>query len=243
LTRPEINELRDLVREELQASDPKRLAIGDLLGIDTVLSKIGAAAPQLHATWARMQRCCERGNWQWRLNMAGNLRTKCEFGLPISASHHSHVIDTSVEGSERAQCLLDVWPDRDSEIPSCGHSECGPQSRQTRPVIMDRPPPTLIVPDLLNASLVPELDLSFFAWRSKGVQIIQTKYVLWGCILNKANHFMLGVNKGAREGKEDIVLYDGLQHSGRTRSLKLSLSEFILKNNWSIAQPIYIRIA
>jgi hypothetical protein len=182
----DIDKMRDIIREELQRLDSDRYRIGDFQAVSAVLEDLAASAPQFWATWGTMVQCCPNGVWQWRLNRNGLIKKSCQMGL-----HMSHDLVNELQEAADIQHLLNPTLDLSTNTAQyarrCtrGCSEGGPQTQR---VLLDRPPPTLVLKGIERSEgflkgLFNDLNLEFKICTARGLQVISTRYVFWACII------------------------------------------------------------
>jgi hypothetical protein len=253
LSSKDINRLRDKLQGELYKLDPLRHVIGKYQAASLVFDNLAACIPQFHATWGTVVRCCSEGSWQWQLVKKGSIKQVCSIGLVATIAQEARMQEAK-DVESAVQLLLDPYPD-DSTVTSkmierckrCTYSQNVPQRQK---VVLDRPPPTLILKNFqtvasfgLKSGLFDDLGLNFRVCLAGGVDTIETRYVFWGCILLQGgNHFVVCFNRALRTRGVDFVIYDGMLRKGEVTQIVGSLEEFVRKGQYGMNMPLYVRV-
>jgi hypothetical protein len=158
------------------------------------------------------------------------------------------------DAQHAVQLLLDPISDFSSVtaqyIGRCKGGSCSQTGPQTQKVLLDRPPPTLALKNGFETTgdlgflkgLFGDLDLRFHIMTLTGLQVIQTRYIFWACIIFKGgNHFLVCINRAARFSGLDLILYDGIKQKGVISQIKGPLENFLKQNQYGISIPIYVR--
>lgn len=251
----DIDQLRDLLRVELQKLNPQHHTIGKFQAVSTVLDDLAACVPQLHATWGTVVRCCPEGSWQWRLNQDGSLRQVCVLGLQATLEQEARM-QGATDTQHAVQILLDPNPDATSiarkyagRCTACTRAD-GPRQCQRKQVIIDRPPPTLVLKKTFEMTsgtgflkgLCEDLTLDFAVLGRTGLDLLKTQYCFWGCILFQGgNHFAVGINLAARLGGSKLVLYESMRDQGMVTPVHGSWEDFLRRGKYGMSMPIYVR--
>jgi hypothetical protein len=248
----EIDKLRDVLRDELQQIHPRRFAIGEFQAITAVFEELAACIPQVHATWGTVLRCCPDGSWQWKLNKVGLVKQACLAGLHATIDQESRMQGVA-DAQHAIQLLLDPNPDMSpvtaQYVGRCQGGSCAQSGPQYQKVVLDRPPPTLVLKSFEMTARIgflqgwfDHLILHLVVFSHAGLRKVQTRYVFGGCIIFKGgNHFAVCINLEARRGGWEVVLYDGMRHNGAAAPIRGSLEQFLKQRKYGISMPFYCR--
>lgn len=247
LTTKDITGLRDVVREGLHSYDRGLYPIGGLHAATSIFDLLTLYSPQCFATWAVIIRCCPASQWMWKTQRDGSVKAHRLNGLYVPVEMVSFLAEATTF-AQQVQMLLSPYPAESSTAKSpspsgaCKHS--APTAQQQK-VLLDRPPPTLTFRDFQGGPGKPgmyqDVTLRFLKWSGAGFEHMQAKYTCWGCVYCiNGNHFIVVINKAARQGGSDFICYDGMARPN-VKDVKESFEDFAQKGH-IIALLIYVRI-
>jgi hypothetical protein len=264
LEQEDIDALRDAIMHQLDDdyADLHLEPRGEENSPHSILETIGRGMPQLWHTWARQVRCCERGRWHWTLNK-GKIHYHQLLGLPEATLAQLRDIlsvkEQRMTVEQAVQHIIDVQKGPRSGDDWEGFQECGTcggTSWLSRRVILDRPPPTLVLNGFTAETragriklgdlpgMFDDLNLSFPVYDDKDVMREESAtYRLWACVLyGTGRHYLVCMNAGARNDESNCTVYDGIDFQGSVLSGPRSIQAYVEGSGLKVTIPIYVRI-
>lgn len=242
--------LRDVVRNGLAGCDPQVFELASYQGADSIWNTLATSIPQCLATYGKLVRCCPKGFWSWRIRN-GALRTVVYNSLSLTTD----MVEFATRAptfSAQVQLLLNPRPadNVSRHIPRCKSCKASEPAPQHQLVLLDRPPPTLALQnftfgdDHSLAGIFDEIQLTFTAVGPDGMPTtITASYACHSVIFClRSNHFVTLINKAARIGGANLVLYNDMARDGQLLAVSEDFKDYAGKTGYRVQLLVYVRL-
>jgi hypothetical protein len=215
-----IRKLRNMIRDTLAEYNKKDFPRNKPATFSKIFEALGLAMPQFCATWSVWSRCCGNGIWHAYFE-DGTMRADVSVGVHSGIMGVPHAMLSGLTVQDAVQACLAPRPvaQDHGNLSSCGAEGCSDTSGEVMPVVLDRPPPMLVLGkgfETLNgyqSGMFEELEIVFSTRGSTMSNTVRVRYELWGWIKHNRNHFTLYATRPNGEGV-DYIYYDGMEKNG-----------------------------
>jgi len=224
LSASDITQLRDLVRHALFLHSKKDFPETGSAAIYKIFEVLGLGIPQLCATWSAVSRCCERGQWQAHLRSDGELDIRVLVGVELDMMDTESWDVTGLPVEDALYTCLQPSPISKKgwrQLHSCRTEGCSPVTGQAMPILIDRPPPMLllkrgfeIIGKQQQKDYFQTLEVDFAIWDNANIgRRIKVTYEPLGWVRWLDNHYSLFATR-TRGEEVDVIYYDGQEVAG-----------------------------